>query len=252
MKATYIAFILAIVAVAVGALWYTHERNAIGKAGVVPKDGSYVFTCDRGVEFVLTPSDDLSRVTITPTPGTSALREAVLYESAAETGRRYRSEDLELQGLGHDVSIYITSSGITHACRQQPKSSSAPLDFGKEPVTSGQVPQRGTQTPAAGTSVTVQTRLGQSVEALGEIITPKTVLEDSRCPSDVQCIWAGTVRVEGVVQGGMGEGSLTFELDKMNTTEVNEITLVGVEPYPMSTDEIRGEEYVLTFVVTRR
>lgn len=110
----------------------------------------------------------------------------------------------------------------------------------------------GAQGPAAGTSVTVEALLGQSVEALGEIITPKKVIEDSRCASDVQCIWAGTVRVDGTVRGGMGEGTLTFELDKMNTTEVNEITLVDVKPYPLSTHEIRADEYIFTFVVTRR
>ncbi len=113
-------------------------------------------------------------------------------------------------------------------------------------------PQGSTQTPQAGESETVEARLGQSVTVLGETITPKKVLDDSRCPSDVQCIWAGTVRVEGTVLGGMGEGQLTFELDKESTTEVNSIKLVDVKPYPLSTHDIADSEYIFTFEVTRR
>ncbi len=106
--------------------------------------------------------------------------------------------------------------------------------------------------PAPGTKVTVTTTLGKSVVALGETITPRKVLEDSRCPIDVQCIWAGTVRVDGTVAGGMGLGQLTFELGKTATTEVNAITLVKVEPVKTSTGSIKDGDYRFTFEVIRR
>ena len=47
-------------------------------------------------------------------------------------------------------------------------------------------------------SAKITTTLGQVSTALNVSITPKEVVSDSRCPSDVQCIWAGTVEVRTV------------------------------------------------------
>ncbi len=104
----------------------------------------------------------------------------------------------------------------------------------------------------SGTKVTVMVKLGKSVEALGETIEPLKVVQDSRCPRDVQCIWAGTVQLEVQVLGGMGPGTLTLELGKPGTTEVNEITLTDVKPAPKSTVDIADSDYIFTFEVTRR
>ena len=38
--------------------------------------------------------------------------------------------------------------------------------------------------------------LGQQAYADGPIVQPVEVLEDSRCPVDVACVWAGRVRVK--------------------------------------------------------
>jgi len=108
------------------------------------------------------------------------------------------------------------------------------------------------ETPLPGTRVTVSTKLGQGVVALGETITPLELLEDSRCPADVQCVWAGTVRVKGTVLSEMGLGQLTFELGKESTTEVNSITLIKAEPTKVSTGSTKESDYVFTFEVVRR
>ena len=104
----------------------------------------------------------------------------------------------------------------------------------------------------SGTKVMVMVKIGKSVEALGETIEPLKVLQDSRCPVDVQCIWAGTVQIEVRVVGGMGPGTLTLELGKPGTTEVNQITLVDVKPAPKSTVDIAESDYIFTFEVIRR
>jgi hypothetical protein len=51
---------------------------------------------------------------------------------------------------------------------------------------------------------TVTARLGEEVR-LGEVrVRPIEVLEDSRCPRDVTCVWAGRIRVR-VAVSGVGE-----------------------------------------------
>lgn len=39
-----------------------------------------------------------------------------------------------------------------------------------------------------------EARLGQTVNLGGPKVTPLAVLEDSRCPKEARCIWAGRVR----------------------------------------------------------
>jgi hypothetical protein len=46
-------------------------------------------------------------------------------------------------------------------------------------------------------------RIGQSIMVGAVRITPEVVLEDSRCPYNARCIWAGQVRLRvGIVTGG--------------------------------------------------
>lgn len=106
--------------------------------------------------------------------------------------------------------------------------------------------------PQKGDTVTVTAKLGNGTVALGEIITPISIVEDSRCPTDVQCVWAGTVRVKGTIRGGMGVGDVTFELGKTVTSEVNAVTLVSVRPTKTSATDIPPSDYVFEFKVVRR
>ena len=80
---------------------------------------------------------------------------------------------------------------------------------------------------------------------LGLILT--TVPEDSRCPTDVTCVWAGNAVVEVGIRAGMGP---TFLL-RLNTTleprsaEWNDvrITLLELMPLPMSGGTILPADY---------
>jgi hypothetical protein len=54
---------------------------------------------------------------------------------------------------------------------------------------------------------TVEVRLG-GTGRLGDIsVRPLAVMEDSRCPSDVACVWAGRLRLRAAVSG-VGETEL--------------------------------------------
>ena len=75
---------------------------------------------------------------------------------------------------------------------------------------------------------TVTARLNQEVQ-IGDIrVTPLAVLEDSRCPVDVTCIWAGRVRLRVAVSGA---GESVMEIDRPVTVAGGRrLTLVGVAP----------------------
>jgi len=92
--------------------------------------------------------------------------------------------------------------------------------------------------------------IGQTASISSENLKIKflDVPADSRCPSDVQCVWAGEV-------------TCSFEITSDESTEQVEMTLPGltdvsagqtvgnyrykftVEPYPESTKEIEKEAY---------
>lgn len=75
---------------------------------------------------------------------------------------------------------------------------------------------------------TVTTRLNQEVQ-IGDIrVKPLAVLEDSRCPVDVTCIWAGRVRLRVAVSGA---GEPVMEIGQpVNVAGGRRLTLVAVAP----------------------
>ena len=94
--------------------------------------------------------------------------------------------------------------------------------------------------------------IGERTSALGVWVTPREVLEDSRCPADVACVRAGTVRVRATLESGLGSTAQEFELMVPITTEAEEITLVQVAPLPAANVTPAPAEYVFTFQVAKR
>lgn len=103
---------------------------------------------------------------------------------------------------------------------------------------------------------TVSLRIGQAVRFGSVEITFAGVPQDSRCPSDAVCVWAGNAVAEVTVGPAVGEGP-TYQL-LLNTT-VGEragkawgllVELVDLSPVPVSTHPTRAEEYVLRLAVS--
>lgn len=95
------------------------------------------------------------------------------------------------------------------------------------------------------------TTLGQSVTIQGLMITPKEVLEDSRCPKDVQCIQAGRVRIQTVI---VSEGKATtteMTLGEPVLISGAQVTLTVVAPDKISKVAIKPGEYRFTFIVKK-
>jgi hypothetical protein len=103
-------------------------------------------------------------------------------------------------------------------------------------------------------SGTIHTTLGQKMTALNVTLTPLEVSEDSRCPKDVQCIWAGTVKVRTKIEsaiGSTGTSEMIFELGTPTTTAVEEITLTDVSPAKTSGQTIPDSSYRFTYSVKK-
>lgn len=101
-----------------------------------------------------------------------------------------------------------------------------------------------------GTIVTLA--LGQTGTVNDVTITPREVVEDSRCPKDVQCIQAGRVRVRATLSSGLGTGEQIFLVGEPITTEAEAVTLLSVAPDKISTVTTTPEDYRFTFKVEKR
>lgn len=105
---------------------------------------------------------------------------------------------------------------------------------------------------ALNTGERISAGIEQSASALGVTVTPREVLEDSRCPVDVTCIQAGTVRLRATLESGLGSAEQEFTLGEPVTTEVEEVTLVQVDPAPLSTESVGPQDYVFYFEIKKR
>jgi hypothetical protein len=85
--------------------------------------------------------------------------------------------------------------------------------------------------PADGLS---RAALGQTVAVGGPKVTPLALVEDSRCPMNARCVWAGRVRVQ--VRIDLGRGSERRELTQGTPIPVADGTLELVEVQPDKPD----------------
>lgn len=89
----------------------------------------------------------------------------------------------------------------------------------------------------------------QGVTINGVTITPLEIMEDSRCPEGVQCIWAGTVKLKANLRKPSGNYDAVLELGKAVSTGTEEVTLVSVTPNPKEGKKIAFDDYDFEFTV---
>ena len=73
-------------------------------------------------------------------------------------------------------------------------------------------------------------RLGQIASVNGPRVRTDRVVEDSRCPLDTQCVWAGRLVVRATVLGGGWSRQLDLTLGKPVTVADGSLTLVEATP----------------------
>lgn len=84
-------------------------------------------------------------------------------------------------------------------------------------------------------------------------------IEDSRCPSDVTCVWEGEVKISVHVvkdKNPLGNFTLTSRAgDRTMATQTVDgysIQVIEVNPYPVSTKQISLSDYIVTLIVSEK
>ena len=146
-------------------------------------------------------------------------------------------------GVVCTMEAKLCSDGVTYVGRTGPKCEFAACPTSTSTNSGG---------PTSDAIARISARMGERVGAMGVFITPLSIVEDSRCPTNVQCIQAGTVRIAVKVESGMGESNMTLALGKAATTEAQTITLASVTPSKISTTTLMPSDYTFVFDITMR
>jgi hypothetical protein len=103
---------------------------------------------------------------------------------------------------------------------------------------------------------TVTIAEGRSVEVSGTIIGFDGVTSDSRCASDVVCVWAGNAELRITIGPAVGHGpvrllTLNTNLEPRTSEEVHGFILavVDLQPVPVSTGKTK--DYRVTVRISR-
>ena len=77
-------------------------------------------------------------------------------------------------------------------------------------------------------------------------------IEDSRCPSDVTCVWEGRASVTLRIYNQIQYQVITLNTNEAKTFHVEsyEINLIDVLPYPVSTNDI-SQDYVAIISISK-
>jgi hypothetical protein len=121
--------------------------------------------------------------------------------------------------------------------------------------------RRGLLVKSAGAAVLdkeFKIKYGQVLTVKGEGLKVKfdSVPEDSRCPTDVKCVWEGDAKILIGVKRGQAK-AFTIELHtngRFNQTGKYQnyiIKLIAVNPYPKTSAKIKPSDYVATLLVTK-
>lgn len=120
--------------------------------------------------------------------------------------------------------------------------------------------------PAEHATVTKEAALGQefevrlgsrvSIEHEGLTVAFSSLLEDSRCPQGVTCVWAGNGKVL-LRLSKAGKRAALMRLNtgldpKQDAYRGYDVKLVNLSPYPKKDIRIKKRDYVATLIVTKK
>ena len=90
-------------------------------------------------------------------------------------------------------------------------------------------------------------RIGQTVSVGGPTVRPLAVIEDSRCPVNVTCVWAGRLVVRAVIGTGRGRQRMELTLGTPVPVADGVLTLTHVTPDSFQGKVTRRKDYRFTF-----
>lgn len=112
----------------------------------------------------------------------------------------------------------------------------------------GCAPAASPETAAEAASSNRMAGIGGTARVGGVAITPLAVIEDSRCPSDVTCVWAGRVLIRARIEARGSASEADMELGKpIAASAAGRIVLAAVSPDKTSSAAIEADDYRFTF-----
>jgi hypothetical protein len=93
---------------------------------------------------------------------------------------------------------------------------------------------------------------GQVAVVDGLRIRPIELVEDSRCPALVRCVWAGRITVRARMNGPGWTQIRDFELGVPQAVDQFRVTLIQAEPPKATPGKIAPRVYRFTFAVSDR
>lgn len=89
--------------------------------------------------------------------------------------------------------------------------------------------------------------LGQVTAVESLLVRPLALLEDSRCPASVQCVWAGQVRIRAEIMSRSGREVRELTLGKPIAVSGGMLTLIAVEPTKLAPGTTDPSAYRFSF-----
>lgn len=90
-------------------------------------------------------------------------------------------------------------------------------------------------------------RLGEATRIGALIVTPRSVVEDSRCPINVHCVWAGRLVVSTRIEADGRRETTNMELGRPYIAHGRGIQLTSVSPHKMAGAEAQPLDYLFGF-----
>lgn len=102
-----------------------------------------------------------------------------------------------------------------------------------------------------------KTYVGEAFNFEGKSIRFKEVVSDSRCPSDVTCVWAGEAKIlieifkneQLVGEEIISTRSQNFSLSKFFQGDFS-LHAIALSPYPKTSRKVKASDYHLQFKIT--
>ena len=93
--------------------------------------------------------------------------------------------------------------------------------------------------------------LDEAIRIANLRIIPVAIVEDSRCPADVQCVWAGRLIARVMIQSpDFATRTEAMELGRgIALEDARSLTITAAEPVRRSGDSITPDAYRLTFTL---
>lgn len=89
--------------------------------------------------------------------------------------------------------------------------------------------------------------LGETAYVGGPTVKPVKVIEDSRCPENARCIWAGRIVVRSIVTTGKGKQTLDLTLGKRVPVADGTLALVSALPEKSAKVPTKPSDYRFAF-----